>query len=111
MKKFKFIALAVGAVFLLSACQSLKDGLTTQKKNTNDEFLVQKKNPLVLPPEFNELPLPKKESENKESINESNVTSVQELLGKSVKQSNNKDSSKKLDQTLEEYIMKKINKN
>ena len=46
-------------VATLSACQSLKDGLTGKKKNNSDEFLVKKKNPLVLPPEFNKLPEPK----------------------------------------------------
>ena len=47
-------------------CQNIKDGLTLQKQSNADEFLV-KKNPLVLPPEFNELPTPtdnmKKKSE------------------------------------------------
>ena len=50
----------------LTACQSVKDGLTLKKKPASDEFLVQKKSPLVLPPNFGELPLP---GENK-SINE-----------------------------------------
>jgi hypothetical protein len=45
-------------MFLLSACQSVKDGLTGKKQNNTDEFLVEKKNPLVLPPEFNILPEP-----------------------------------------------------
>ena len=50
----------------LTACQSVKDGLTLKKKPASDEFLVQKKSPLVLPPNFGELPLP---GENK-SINQ-----------------------------------------
>ena len=30
-------------MFLLSACQSVKDGLTGKKQNNTDEFLVEKK--------------------------------------------------------------------
>ena len=42
----------------LYSCQSIKDGLTGKKYESSDEFLVIKKNPLVLPPDFNELPKP-----------------------------------------------------
>ena len=63
-------------VFLLSACQSVKDGLTGKKQNNTDEFLVEKKNPLVLPPEFNILPEPEtlnKTIEKEEEINLKNI--------------------------------------
>ena len=36
--------------------------LTLKKRNTADEFLVEKKNPLVLPPVYGDLPLPENES-------------------------------------------------
>ena len=42
----------------ISACQSVKEGLTGQKKSNSDEFLIEKKNPLVLPPDFDNLPEP-----------------------------------------------------
>ena len=45
-------------LFLLLSCQAAKDGLTKQKRSNADEFLVEKKNPLVLPPEFGDLPSP-----------------------------------------------------
>tara|TARA_Y100000768_G_scaffold377129_1_gene349977 strand:+ start:537 stop:848 length:312 start_codon:yes stop_codon:yes gene_type:complete len=54
-KKFFFII----ALFFLSSCQNVKDALTGKKYENSDEFLVIKKNPLVLPPNFNELPTPK----------------------------------------------------
>ena len=41
------------------SCKSIKDGLSGKKYETSDEFLVIKKNPLVLPPDFNNLPQPK----------------------------------------------------
>ena len=46
-------------MIFLSSCQSVKDALTGKKYEDSDEFLVIKKNPLVLPPNFNDLPTPK----------------------------------------------------
>jgi len=43
----------------LYSCQSVKDALTGKKYESSDEFLVIKKNPLVIPPDFNILPEPK----------------------------------------------------
>ena len=66
MKQFKFYILIVIAI-LFSSCSSLKEGFTNQKKNNSDEFLVEKKSPLVMPPDYNELPIPNEENINKES--------------------------------------------
>ena len=44
---------------MLCSCQSVKDALTGKKYESSDEFLVIKKNPLVMPPNFNDLPTPK----------------------------------------------------
>ena len=46
-------------LFLLCSCQNVKNALSGKKFENSDEFLVIKKNPLVLPPNFNELPTPK----------------------------------------------------
>ena len=37
---------------------SVKRGLTGEKKSSSDEFLVEKKDPLILPPDFENLPIP-----------------------------------------------------
>ena len=59
MKKlYKNIFYLVLMLASVSACQSVKDGLSGNKKSNSDEFLVKKKNPLVLPPEFDKLPAP-----------------------------------------------------
>ena len=60
MKLIKYIILPLFVLVTLNSCAGLKDGLAGSKKNNNDEFLVQKKNPLVLPPDFDELPNPAK---------------------------------------------------
>ena len=38
----------------LNSCGTMKEGFTSQKKKSTDEFLVKKKSPLVMPPEFEE---------------------------------------------------------
>tara|TARA_B100000989_G_scaffold279595_1_gene242339 strand:+ start:5010 stop:5336 length:327 start_codon:yes stop_codon:yes gene_type:complete len=40
------------------SCESVKNALTGKKYESSDEFLVIKKNPLVLPPDFDKLPQP-----------------------------------------------------
>ena len=45
-------------VISLYSCQSVKDALSGKKYESSDEFLVIKKNPLVLPPDYNKLPEP-----------------------------------------------------
>ena len=57
-------------LFLLQACGGLSDAkkvLKNQKTSNTDEFLVKKKEPLVLPPNFDEIPKPGSKSQNKTS--------------------------------------------
>ena len=56
MNKYYFFLIIL---LFLSSCQGVKDALSGKKYENSDEFLVIKKNPLVLPPNFNELPTPK----------------------------------------------------
>ena len=46
-------------LLILCSCKGVKDALSGKKYENSDEFLVIKKNPLVLPPNFNDLPTPK----------------------------------------------------
>ena len=59
MKKLKFIILMLTLTLTIQNCSTIEKGFSSQKKNSTDEFLVEKKSPLVMPPEFNELPEPK----------------------------------------------------
>ena len=58
-------------VFLVTSCAdtwgNVKRGLTGTKQQSTDEFLVQKKDPLILPPDFDSLPSP---SDREEAIEE-----------------------------------------
>ena len=58
----KKIFLVLSFFLFLTACQSAKDALTLKKKSSADEFLVEKKSPLVLPPNYGDLPSPNEDS-------------------------------------------------
>tara|TARA_A100001015_G_scaffold194469_1_gene216774 strand:- start:1831 stop:2136 length:306 start_codon:yes stop_codon:yes gene_type:complete len=58
MNKNNFILIIL---FLLTSCNGLKEAgkvFRNEKITTTDEFLVKKRNPLVLPPNYDELPVP-----------------------------------------------------
>ena len=87
MKKYILIILIFN---FLQSCGSVSEGFKLKKGNTGDEFLVEKKNPLVLPPNFNELPEPGKtktsEINNNESFEEKiSANSTEELILKNIK--------------------------
>ena len=65
MKKFNLLFILGIALIILSGCNTVKKGFQNPKKNSSDEFLVEKKSPLVMPPEFNELPIPNQSKDNK----------------------------------------------
>ena len=99
----KFILL--NFVLLLASCSSMQSAFENQKKNNTDEFLVEKKSPLVMPPDFDELPIPK-EIENKKDINENEFKKLITQDNQEIK-SNKKDINK----NFEELLLDKIKKN
>ena len=101
----KKIIIYFSCLLLLFSCQSFKDGLTGKKQENSDEFLVIKKNPLEIPPEFNELPVPQSEQRDDEAI------SVNEEIENLVKSINKGEKAKSNNTSAEEFVIKEINKN
>ena len=68
----KKIIFSLIVLFFTASCSdtwdSVKRGLTGQKDTSTDEFLVEKKDPLILPPNFEDLPEPTQASDNEEEI-------------------------------------------
>ena len=62
----------VALVFLVTSCaetfDSAKRGLTGAKRKSTDEFFIQKKDPLILPPNFESLPSPSEREEAQEEV-------------------------------------------
>ena len=92
---------------VITSCQSIKNAVSGVKKENSDEFLVQKKNPLVLPPDFTDLPEPFDESPK---VTEVQIEEdIEKLLGmeNSVENTNNASNSS----SIESFVLKKIKEN
>ena len=97
MKINNIILILIIAITGLS-CQSIKDGLSGNKSENSDEFLVQKKSPLVLPPKFLELPQPKdKDEENIQLEEEIDIEKILSIKSQTISETNksNKNRSKR----------------
>ena len=94
--------------FFVTSCagtwDSVKRGLTGQKKNSTDEFLVEKKDPLILPPDFENLPTPSNALSEEE---ESEISSFEKVLGADSLESSEEKSSGNSEQSILEQIRKK----
>jgi len=103
MTNIKYLIFLILVMLSLSHCSGLYE---SKKQNKSDEFLVEKKSPLVLPPNFGELPSPKFE---KNSII-TDQEDIKKLINKSEGPKNllNKTES---NETFENSIIEKIKKN
>ena len=88
---------------LFASCSSDKESMGS-KKNNSDEFLVEKKSPLLMPPDFDELPIPN--SENTKSINES--SELKELITTSENTNDNSDNFDNSKSSFEKLLIEKI---
>ena len=87
--------------FLITSCESLREGLTGAKNQSTDEFLVKKKDPLILPPDFENLPDPSERSTAAEKM-----TSFEKTLKKQTVS----ESSSATENSVEESILNQIKK-
>ena len=92
-------------LFILCSCQGFKDALSGKKFENSDEFLVIKKNPLVLPPNFNELPSPKNVSDTTQIENIENE--IEDLLS-SIKNDDEEVSESPSLSDTESFVLEKI---
>ena len=110
MQKIKLYILFISFLIILNSCGSISEGMTGSKRSkSSDEFLVHKKKPLVVPPDFENMPSPKKTESNKKTLSTSN-TSIEDLLniGKKVEDNSLDGNNNK---SLEQSILKKIKNN
>ena len=111
MKINKFALLTFfGLLFLLSSCQSAREGLAGGKKDNTDEFFVQKKNPLVVPPDYNDLPMPQ-DQKIKDDQRTANIDDEIKKLMESEKKDSVSNNDSAGDSSLEDSIIKILNKN
>ena len=102
MKNKNFFIFLI-ALIVLAGCTGAKDALQGKKRSDgSDEFLIEKKNPLTKPPDYNELPVPISE-EN--SYTENDESEDIEILLK--KNKTNSNSSEQKNNNLEQSIIDK----
>ena len=94
-------------MLVTASCQSFKNAVSGVKQENSDEFLVQKKNPLTLPPDFTDLPVPFDESPKTTEVQIED--DIEKLLGieNNTKSSNEESNSS----SIESFVLKKIKEN
>ena len=99
----KFFLVFIISIFL-NGCgnnwREFKETMSGQKVTNTDEFLIKKKDPLVLPPEYEKLPLPKTGKQK------SNTNTIETVL----KSNKTKNSDSKASTELENMILKELRK-
>ena len=125
MKINKLYIIALTFLFIVNSCTNIAEGLTGSKRSkSSDEFFVHKKKPLVLPPDFNDMPMPKPTQETQtqdndvenllgiknQTQNDNDINDIEDLL-RTKKKINDNTSQSASDKSLENSILKKINKN
>jgi len=104
-RKQRYILLII--LFFITSCadswESVKRGLTGQKQKSTEEFLVKKKDPLILPPNYESLPTPGERLTAKEA---------QSALKKLISSGNDEvEENSSSGTSIETSILKKIKKN
>ena len=105
IKNIKFSLLIILSSILLSNCGTVEKAFDPQNKNNSEEFLVEKKSRLSIPPSFEDLPLP-----SNEKIDEEDQTNNIESL---ISEKNNNENLKtdESDKDFEQSILDKIKNN
>jgi hypothetical protein len=102
MKKINFLPLVL---ILLVSCGGIKEAgkvLRNEKITTTDEFLIEKRNPLVIPPDSQKVPEP--DSVSKKSNNE------QEEIQSILRAPKEENINKKKSSSIEDSILNRISK-
>ena len=97
----KLIYLILGFFFITSCgtFDSVKRGITGEKKVSTDEFFIKKKDPLILPPDYESLPDP---DESIVAIDE--MSAIEKTLGSAIEDEDNTSGSS----SAENSILRKI---
>ena len=92
---------------LVTACEGTKDALQGKTRaESSDEFLIEKKNPLSQPPDYNDLPTPSNTNSNQnveQSVNLKKKLNISKSKNSELTKSESKNKS------LNNKILEKIN--
>ena len=107
MKKYKFLILLGLLSLFITSCGSVQKALDPERKNNSEEFLVEKKSPLAIPPDFDELPIP----QNNIKDNQDKSKAIELLITENNKDKKEMSDSESSDTDFEKLILDKIKNN
>ena len=96
----KKIIYILSIIFFITSCEtmdSVKRGITGEKRASTDEFFIKKKYPLILPPDYENLPTP-----DERVVAMEEISSFEKSLETSIEENSSTSSS------IEDSILKKI---
>ena len=106
IKKYNLIFLFIILSLFISSCNTVKKAFDPERKNSSEEFLVEKKSPLSMPPKFDELLVPK----SNEQVNQDQTKDIKELIIDKNLSKKELDEKDNLEKSFEEILLDKINK-
>tara|TARA_B100000900_G_C20364299_1_gene627662 strand:+ start:424 stop:750 length:327 start_codon:yes stop_codon:yes gene_type:complete len=107
MKTIKNIFIILILCFFSISCSGGLEGFKLKKKSSSgDEFLIQKKDPLVLPPDYSKLPNPDEKIDNSDD----EETQIEIVFSDDKSENEDSKSSTTTNSSLEKSIQKKIQK-
>ena len=106
MKIYKNILFTLLVLFFLNSCSGFK---MQKKSSSGEEFLIDKKDPLILPPEFSKLPKPNEEIQQNTNIEEE--INLNKVLKSGNANENIKDDDNESDSGIKNKILEKIKNN
>ena len=104
----KIISIVVLSL-ILASCQSTKDAFTLKKKNSGDEFLVEKKSPLVMPPDYGALPEPENNNQSKKKSDDNSIKNLIIKNEKNVKDLSVNNSNSSQTTSIEKLVLEQSN--
>jgi len=107
MTNFNPSVIILLTLLFLNSCGTIKESM--KKNNNSDEFLIKKKAPLVLPPDFDQLPEPGVSSDKDKIFNSEDEMSIEEIIRQNSSNSDSAETSLS-NSSLEKSIIEKINK-
>ena len=105
IKNIKFLILIILGTIILSNCGLMQQAFDPQNKNTSEEFLIEKKSPLSMPPSFEELQVPSNEKIDQES----QINNIESLITEN--NNNEKLETTDTDKDFEQSILDQIKNN
>ena len=105
ISKFKIFLTVIIISLPIIGCSGVKKAFDPERKNTSEEFLVEKKTPLSIPPDFEQLPVPQTKKNGVEEKNDEIQTLLENNSGNSTQSEESNNNG------LEELILDKIKNN